>query len=82
MKALCRKEGITDSEFLEFDGGDIPNALLDLAQAAEEFYRSCQRKLGYSDETMQHFISESIDEQISGKYRYYARVTATGGRCL
>ena len=82
VKALCRREGITDFELLEFDGGDIPETLLNLAQAAEKFYRLCQRELGYSDEAMRYFISESIDEQISGKYRYYARVTATGGKCL
>jgi len=82
VKALCREKGITDFEFTEFDGGDVPEALLKFAQAAEEFYRSCQRELGYSDEAMRYFISESIDEKISGKYRYYARVTATGGKCL
>lgn len=82
VKALCREKGITDFEFTEFDGGDIPETLLRLAQAAEEFYRQCQRERGYSDSDMQYFINESIDEQISGKYRYYARVTATGGKCL
>ena len=82
VKALCREKCITDSELLEFDSGNIPETLLIFAQAAEDFYRSCQRELGYSDEAMRYFISESIDEQTSAKYRYYARVTATGGRCL
>lgn len=30
---------------------------------------------GYSDEAVMHFIDESVDESISGKYRYFARAT-------
>ena len=85
VKALCREKGITDFEFMEFGSGDIPEALLGFAQAADEFYRSCLRERtehGFSDSDIRYFISESIDEQISCKYRYYARMTATGGKCL
>ncbi|MBR6966949.1 MAG: hypothetical protein IKH78_00305 [Ruminococcus sp.] len=78
VKELCRDRGINDYEFTAFDGEDIPEELLGYARKAAEFYRSRQKVCGYSEEDVLHFITESVDEQINPKYRYYARVTVTG----
>lgn len=79
VKGLCRECGIADHEFTAFDGEDIPEALFGYARKAAEFYCSRQKAIGYSDDDVLYFINESVDEQIDPKYRYYARVTVTGG---
>ena len=80
VKMIFRERGIADYVFFAFDGEDIPEELLGYARKAAEFYRDRQKERGHSDENMLYFINESVDEQINPKYRYYARVTATGGQ--